>query len=179
MPAPKLAFSHVGLYAKDLAAMEAFYTELLGFQVTDRGELQGTPIVFLSRDPQEHHQIVLMAGRTGDARVVNQISFRLESLADLKALAARLAERGSRGVAGDHGNAWSYYAPDPDGNLLEFFVDAPWYVAQPRFVPFDLGLADDEIVRRTEAAIAADPTKRPAAAWRAEFAERLAKAARA
>ena len=108
--------------------------------------------------------------------MVNQVSFRLESLPDFQALAAELERRGSRGVAGDHANAWSYYAPDPDGNLLELFVDAPWYVAQPKFVPFDLSLPAEEIVRRTEARIADDPTKRPVAEWRKELAETLAKA---
>ena len=46
--------------------MEGFYTRLLGFTVTDRGQLQGAAgpvsLVFLSRDPDEHHQIVLATG---------------------------------------------------------------------------------------------------------------------
>ena len=39
MPArPQLSFSHLGIYVRDLAGMEAFYTGLLGFTVTDRGD---------------------------------------------------------------------------------------------------------------------------------------------
>ena len=65
--APAIAFSHIGIYVTDLAPMEAFYTGVFGFTVTDRGHLD-TPrgqvaLVFLSRDPGEHHQFVLAAGR--------------------------------------------------------------------------------------------------------------------
>lgn len=67
MSVPSLAFSHMGFYVRDLPLMEDFYSRVLGFTVTDRGELP-TPkgkvgLVFLSRDPNEHHQIVLATGR--------------------------------------------------------------------------------------------------------------------
>src|SRR5690606_35844450 len=60
MDRPGLTFSHMGIYVTDVARMEDFYTRLLEFTVTDRGELD-TPngpvfLVFLSRDPDEHHQ---------------------------------------------------------------------------------------------------------------------------
>ena len=55
------SFSHVGFYVRDIARMEDFYRRVMGFFVTDRGQLD-TPrgrvdLVFLSRDPEEHHQI--------------------------------------------------------------------------------------------------------------------------
>ena len=50
--------------------MQDFYTRVLGFTVTDGGELEtaegSMTIVFLSRDPREHHQIVLASGRPAD-----------------------------------------------------------------------------------------------------------------
>jgi len=36
---PAVAFSHLGLYVRELAAMEDFYGRVMGFTVTDRGEL--------------------------------------------------------------------------------------------------------------------------------------------
>ena len=58
-PLPDVSFSHVGMYVYDIALMEDFYSRVLGFTVTDRGEAD-TPhgvvrFVFLSRDPREHH----------------------------------------------------------------------------------------------------------------------------
>lgn len=170
---PRLSFSHVGLHVRDLARMEDFYTRVLGFAVTDRGAIGPLQLVFLSRDPREHHQIVLASGRDGDARLVNQISFRAASLEDLRKLKERLEKEGARTMAGDHGNAWSVYGSDPEGNTLELFVDTPWYVRQPRLEPLDLSLSDGEIARRTRQRIEGDPSFRPAADWRAELARKL------
>ncbi len=53
-PVPRLSFSHMGIFVTDVARMQDFYTRVLGFTVTDRGELDTTDgpltIVFLSRD---------------------------------------------------------------------------------------------------------------------------------
>ena len=78
---PKVMFSHVGVYVHDLAQMETFYRTALGLVVTDRGTLPGSELVFMSRDAAEHHQLVLASGRDGahDVKVLNQISFRLET----------------------------------------------------------------------------------------------------
>ena len=86
------SFSHVGFYVREIAKMEDFYKRVMGFIVTDRGNLD-TPrgpvdLVFLSRDPEEHHQIVLASGRPDDIDyvIVNQVSFRVPGLAYLRAL---------------------------------------------------------------------------------------------
>lgn len=173
---PPLSFSHVGFFVFDLARMEAFYTRLLGFQVTDRGVARGRDLVFLSRDPREHHQIVLVAGRTAAETTVNQISFRLPSLEALQEMAARVrAEPEASDIMGtDHGNSWSCYFRDPEGNRIELFVDAPWYVTQPRVEPLDLARPAAEIVAATLEACRGDPSFRPVEEWRAELALRLA-----
>jgi catechol 2,3-dioxygenase-like lactoylglutathione lyase family enzyme len=98
MTAPA-ALSHFGIHVTDMARMEEFYTRALGLLVSDRGALPNGPtLVFLSRDPDEHHQLVLVTGRPPDAgyNVVNQISFKLPSLTDLKAAHARLKETGRK-----------------------------------------------------------------------------------
>lgn len=181
MPIPRVSFSHLGIHVHDMDRMVAFYQRILGMQVTDRGNLPlpGEPaIVFLSRNPDEHHQIALVAGRDeGGKRVVNQISFHVDSLADLRALHHTLtqdAEVAGPTFAINHGMGWSVYAHDPEGNALEFFVDSPWYVPQPVVDFLDLSLTDDEILAATEAAYKNRPGFQSRAEWRAAFAARLA-----
>lgn len=176
-PPANLSFSHVGFYVHDLPKMEAFYTRVLGFVATDRGIARGAPIVFLSRDPKEHHQIILAEGRTGgpEARVVNQVALRAGSLQDLRDMADILEDESEVSQIDpiNHGNAWSLYFRDPEGNRIEVFVDSPWYVEQPLIEPLDLSMSDDEIHDRTRSAYGDSPTFRPAEEWRAEFGEKL------
>src|SRR5437899_12205438 len=60
---PRLRFSHFGLSVQDIDAMERFYCDVMGFTVTDRGQALGFDLVFLSRNPDDHHQIVLATGK--------------------------------------------------------------------------------------------------------------------
>jgi catechol-2,3-dioxygenase len=178
-PANTVAFSHVGIYVKDLEKMRDFYCRILGMVMTDRGIARGRPLVFLSRDPREHHQIVLVEGRSGslDDRVINQISLRVDTLTELKARYQLIKQE--REVSDvnptDHGNAWSLYFRDPEKNRIELFVDAPWYVEQPRVDPLDLEASEDAIVATTRAAIEHHPSFRPYEEWRREFARTLEK----
>jgi len=177
MPPPiPLSFSHVGLFVTDLARMVDFYTGMLGFAVTDRGLLGEVGIAFLSRDPREHHQLVLVEGRPpgAGAKTVNQVSFRAASLADLKAFHRRIAA--VPGIALDpvnHGTAWSLYFPDPEGNRLEVFVDTGWYTPQPYRERLDLTLPADRIRADTVALCRGRPGFQPIAAWRASLAAEL------
>ncbi len=94
---PAVSLSHFGIHVTDLARMEDFYTRVLGLLVSDRGNLPNGPtLLFLSRDPDEHHQLVLVTGRPPglDYNVVNQISFKLTTLADLQAMHGRVREEG-------------------------------------------------------------------------------------
>ena len=82
---PDVTLRHVGLYVTDIDAIVDFYSDVLGFIVSDRGPFQGEEIAFLTRDPEEHHEIVVMSGRpAGSFGTINQISFRAETLADLQ-----------------------------------------------------------------------------------------------
>ena len=173
-----LAFSHVGIFVRDTDAMTRFYQRVLGLVVTDRGHLPGRELVFMSRDPREHHQVVLASGRTGnpDDKVINQISFRLGSLEDLQAMHAQIkSEPGASDLrAVNHGNAWTLYFRDPEGNRLELFVDTPWYIAQPCADPLDLDRPAAAIRVETEAMCRNDPSFAPAEVWRADLARRIA-----
>src|SRR5258708_19808304 len=80
--APRL--SHVGLYVHDVPKMIDFYTKTLGFVVSD-GAPDGR-ITFLSRNPSDHHQVVLVRGRATDLEIpmVQQVSFNVSPLANVQ-----------------------------------------------------------------------------------------------
>lgn len=177
MTTPPVAFRHVGLHVTDLDRMEAFYTRVLGLVVTDRGARpDGATLVFLSRDPDEHHQVVLVTGRPPDVgfNVVNQLAFELPTLAALKAMHARLRAEGLTQLrVVTHGNAWSIYVADPEGNRIELFVDTPWHTPQPFTAPFDLDAPEAEILAQTEALCRSRPGFCARAEWRARQAARM------
>jgi catechol-2,3-dioxygenase len=173
-------FSHFGMFVTDIARIEDFYTRLLEFTVTDRGRLTGPAgpmeLVFLSRDPDEHHQLVLVSGRPKELpfNPINQISFKTDRLADLCAMYRTLVGEGLPGIAPvTHGNAVSVYLPDPEGNRLELYHDLPWYVSQPVRDPVDLGGEEAALMERLEAHARTLPGFRPRAEWRAEMARRM------
>lgn len=177
---PRLSFSHMGIFVTDVARMQDFYTRVLGFTVTDRGELETNDgpltIVFLSRDPREHHQIVLASGRPAQAgfNPINQISFRLEDFAGLRELHRRLQHEPVTHIAPiSHGNALSVYFRDPEGNRTELFVDTPWYVRQPLRLPMDMELSDAELWRWAEAAARQQPDFKPIEEWRSQIERKM------
>lgn len=182
--APNLMFSHMGLSVKDIGRMEDFYSRILGFTVTDRGEAGGMKLVFLSRDPNDHHQIVLATGRpdvlpanTANPQFgpsINQISFKMGSLPDLRDLHERLIAYGTQNLfPANHGVAWSIYAHDPEGNNLEFFVDSDWYITQPFLIPLDLAKSDAQIVSETKKMCESSAGFEPYADWRKKIVKRM------
>ncbi len=181
---PRVQFSHVGIHVHDIDVMVDFYTNLMGLVITDRGKLPipGNPqIVFLSADPDEHHQIALVEGRQDggiEAGVVNQLSFHVKDLAELRAMKAAAEKAGvERFMPISHGRGWSIYFPDPEGNGIECFVDTPWHVRQPVVDGLDLSLSDEEILAQTKAAYEGTPDFQPMAEWRDAFEQELAKKA--
>jgi catechol 2,3-dioxygenase len=172
----KLQFSHLGFYVTDLPKMAAFYKEALQFTQTDSGDLGAVQLVFLSRDPNEHHQIVLASGRPGDMafNVMNQISFRVPDLPTLRAFHKRVLARGAYDMQSvTHGNAISIYCRDPEGNRLEIFLDTPWYCDQPLREPIDFAEPDDAIMARAEAIAKRLPKFMTRAEWQVEVARRM------
>jgi catechol-2,3-dioxygenase len=182
--APNLMFSHMGLSVKDIGKMEDFYTRVLGFTRTDCGTAGGMNLVFLSRDPGDHHQIVLATGRPDELPAntanrqfgpsINQISFKMGTLADLRDMRERLIAEGMTNVfPANHGVAWSTYVHDPEGNNLEFFVDTDWYITQPFLIPLDFSKSDAEIVDETKSLCESSAGFEPYRDWRKKVAARM------
>ncbi len=173
-----VAFSHVGIYVTNLDRMVDFYTRFLGFVVTDRGGSSGgSKMVFMTRDPTEHHQLVMVEGRPADTpfNVVNQLSFRVDSLRTLKELHAGMKNEPVTDVVPvSHGNALSVYFRDPEGNRVELLIDTPWYVPQPFRIPLDLSMPDDQLWAWAEERARATPGFKPRAEWKAEIEKKLA-----
>jgi len=170
--------THMGIHVHDLDAMVRFYTEVLGLIVADRGpgRAPGTELVFMTADPACHHQVVLVTGRpdTSGFNPINQVSFTVGSLAELREVHERALARGATGMRTvSHGNAWSIYFRDPEGNTLEAYLDTPFHVPQPHGEPLDLSQPDEAILRETEAACRADPGFMPRAEYVRQVAQRL------
>lgn len=178
-----LVFSHMGFYVRDLERMARFYRDVLCFTETDRGDLGAVQLVFLSRDPAEHHQLVLATGRPTDLTfsVINQISFRVPDIATLRFVRDRVTADAdvSDLLCATHGNAVSIYFRDPEGNRLEVFVDTPWYCEQPLREPISLDQPDDAILARAEAIARSRPQFQPRAQWQAEMVRRMGYTAKA
>ena len=159
----QLRWSHAVLYVTELDEMIGFYRDVLGFEVSDRGDLveNGPSIVFLSQSPTDHHQIAFVStGRgEGGSNSHNHMAFRVESLADVRTMAERLKTDGrASGVSAIcHGNAWSVYFQDPEDNGLEVFCDTPWHVKQPQAKPWDLSWSDEELSKWTQETFGGEP----------------------
>ena len=119
-----IGLGHVGLYCRDLGTMREFYAGILGLTISDEDRERG--ICFLSADPEaEHHELALVQAKDPAQKThnVQQISFKVKGLDDVRAFYHRLVDAGmkiDRTVT--HGIACSVYFYDPEDNLAVFAV---------------------------------------------------------
>jgi catechol 2,3-dioxygenase len=176
----KLRWSHAVIYVRDLEAMIAFYRDVLGFQVSDRGPLDrvrpGLELAFLSQVGSDHHQLAFVPVRgPGASTTLDHIAFRVDSLADVQAMATRLRidGRATEITPLSHGNAWSIYFKDPEGNGLEVFCDSPFHVQQPQAKPWDPSATEADLRRATEEQFGGEPGFKPMEEFLAEHRRRV------
>ena len=147
---------HVGIYVNDLMKQRDFYSRVMGMEISDE-DLEGRGMVFLSANPkEEHHEFVLMKGRSAlpDARLVQQLSFKVDSLAEMKEFYRLFKREGTpiqRVVS--HGNAFGMYCSDPEGNAFEIYYKTGFPVPQPHSEPVDLEASDEELLSTARSAI--------------------------
>jgi catechol-2,3-dioxygenase len=136
---------HVGLFVQDPARMVDFYANFLGMTVTDRGE--DDRIVFLSARPeQEHHELALLKAPDRKSEV-QQVSFTVGSLADLRTFYQQIKQRGypvDRVV--NHGIAFGCYFRDPEDNRIEVYWSTGRDYPQPHGDPIDLEQSEAELL---------------------------------
>ena len=155
------ALSHFGIFVENIDSMADFYTRVFGLRLTDQGVGKNfkCELRFLSGSPTQHHQLVLASGRKpGTPSSVMQMSFKVQSLEQLRRVRDLALEHGASAMRGmNHGNALSIYFNDPEQNTIEVYMDTPWYVPQPHGDPLDLERPDAEIWAETERICRADP----------------------
>jgi catechol-2,3-dioxygenase len=149
MPKVK-GLSHVVLYVNDLDKMAVFYRDVLG--LVKYREYRGR-MVFMTPDPKiDDHQLALVKGRQGDAKILAHIAWRVETPADIKAFYERFKELGvpvDRCVSHAYeemGNTVSCYFLDPEGNCIEIYALVPERGAERTNRSLDLDKSVDEIV---------------------------------
>ncbi|HEX2228787.1 MAG TPA: VOC family protein [Candidatus Binatia bacterium] len=148
---PKIkGLSHVVLYVNDLDKMVAFYRDVLG--LVKYREHAGR-MVFLTSDPDaEDHELALVKGREGDAKVIAHDAWKVETPGEVKEFYEKFK---SQGVPIDHcvshayevmGNTVSCYFLDPEGNRLEIYALVTERDEERINRPLDLDKTLDEIV---------------------------------
>jgi len=139
---------HVGLFCNDLMKMRDFYARVMGLTITDEDLERG--ICFLSAAPEaEHHELALARAKdpAQKTRNVQQVSFKVKSLDDVRAFFHRLQQAGLRiDRTVTHGIACSVYFYDPEDNRIELYYTTPYKVRQPLGEPIDLDKPNEELL---------------------------------
>ena len=142
--------SHVGVFVKDLDTMTQFYCETLGLTESHRN---GDRMVFLTADVEkEDHEVVLVRGRDGDAKIIQQLSFRVGTIEDVRAFYQTFQQMGVEiQQTVSHGAGASCYFYDPEGNRLEVFADIEVEGGRGDSGPIDLEKSAEELVAQITA----------------------------
>jgi catechol-2,3-dioxygenase len=126
---------HVASYAPDIATIQAFYLDVLGFRWSDQ---VGDFFIFL-RCNSDHHTINVMESTKHSG--LHHAAFEARDIVHLKDMLDNLAKHDVRlqwgmGRHGPGHNIFSYHA-DPDGNRIELFTEIDQILDErdPHWVP--------------------------------------------
>ncbi|MHA6785541.1 VOC family protein [Pseudonocardia saturnea] len=144
MPVQRL--NHAVLYVRDVDRSVDFYARTLGFRAV--AGMPGRAMFLQAEGSTNDHDLGLFsvgaqAGDSGAGRGtvgLYHLAWEVDTLGELRRIAAVLRENGALVGASDHGSTKALYAHDPDG--IEFEVS--WLVPADR-------LGDADTSMRTEA----------------------------
>jgi len=129
-----LRFGHITLQSIELKRAAAFYTDALGFRVSDTAE---DAVIWL-RCNQDHHGIALL--NAGHAKV-NHYAYDLADWNDVKRMCDHLWRNDVPIIYGPsrHGPGHNIfiYVPDPAGNVIELTTELDQIWDEERYVPLD------------------------------------------
>ena len=124
-----VSIGHIHLKVSDLGRAIGFYSDVLGFEVTDRF---GSNAAFLSAGGYHHHiGLNTWESQGGQPPAIGTTGLYHAAIlyptrADLADALRRLLAHGIRiDGASDHGVSEAIYLRDPDGNGLELYWDRP------------------------------------------------------
>ena len=156
---------HVGLAAKNSAALAAFYRNVMGMMVVGESPADAPfgATLFLSAHPEEENHEIVFFGNPALAHT----AFRVASLGELQAFYRHIKEQGLPiKVAWNHGVSLAFYFEDPEGNLIEiYWATNVRGLRQPIAEPIDFDLPEEELLREVERVaeqfgLSASPTSR-------------------
>ena len=121
---------HVVLKVRDIERSARFYRDVLGLKEVARGEF-GRPMAFFSTGDNHHDVAVMEMGPDApapppEATGLYHVALRIgTTLDELRAARAHLEAHGITKLRiRDHVVSQSIYVDDPDGNMVELYVDA-------------------------------------------------------
>jgi catechol-2,3-dioxygenase len=130
MPIRVTNVGHVVLKVRDIERAARFYRDVLGLKEVARGEF-GRPMAFFSTGDNHHDVAVMEMGADApsppaEATGLYHVALRIgSSLDELRAARAHLEAHGITKLRiRDHVVSQSIYVDDPDGNMVELYVDA-------------------------------------------------------
>lgn len=140
---------HVGLAAKNPAALAGFYCNMMGMTVTGRSpssEIRGSSLFLSTHPAEESHELVFFE----DPKLAH-IAFRVAELRDLLACYRRVREQGLPiKFTANHGNSLAFYINDPEENMIEIYWSTNLRIWQPYVQPIDLDLPEAELLREVQ-----------------------------
>ena len=128
MPIAVSKVGHLVLRVRDLDRALEFYTSVLGLHEVARRDFGEGPMAFLSSGNSHHDVALVETGEAGTTpgNALHHFALKVgDSIADLAAVRAALEAEGIPvHMALDHRVSQGLYVSDPDGNLIELYVDA-------------------------------------------------------
>jgi len=156
-------FESAALRVRNLTGMAEFYENVLALPNSGAAMFhEHRAVVFathtsskfnlaLVHDPENvPHPSSLSASSYLHNTALNKLSFRVDSLDDLKEMYARLHNSRAHSIVSvSRGSSWAIEFYDEEDNFVEVYVDAPWHVQQPFLAPLDLTASFQDICQHT------------------------------